>query len=186
MTDPLPLLRALEGPPAPARAPAWPVPRRRRLPLLLAAAGTAALVLGVGWWTVGKPRAPGLSPDQLQPGWTTRGADAAPSVDLRLAVQRGEDLERHRRGQAYAVGDRIYLQLAASAPAVVTAWVIDDGERQNLGSLEATREPQQLRSAAGLVAYECSEPGTIEVCASTLESATCEAPSCQCWPLEIR
>jgi hypothetical protein len=186
MSDPLPYLRALQGPPAPAQAPAWPPRSRRGQALASGAVLAAALVLIGSARAVLGTRPPAATAPTLQPGWTARGAEPPPAVDLRLAVEHGSELARLRRDQPYAVGDRIYLQLAASAPSRVSAWVQQDGVVEPLGSLEATREPQQLRTEAGLVAYECTRPGTLEICASTGDDGTCEPPACSCWTLEVR
>ncbi len=182
MIDPHRYLRALEGPPPPEEAPALPAERPARRGWLVAAAAVAVgacLLLAMPW------EPPADEPDP-QAEWALRGAEPPTVVDLRLAVQRAGVMERASAGETYTVGDRVFLQLAASAPAHVSAWVDHLDTREALGALDADREPKGLRSDGGLVAYDLGEPGRFAFCASTGDNEACAPPSCTCWELEVR
>jgi len=186
MSDPHRYLRALTGPPAPAEAPAWPAeqPARRGWVLALAAAATV-LVVSLGGAAALRAAFEAPAPT-LQPGWTLRGPEAPAAVDLRLAVQRDGVLQRAGLGETYAVGDRVFLQVAASQPSQVTVWVEHQDARESLGAQQALRQPADLRSDGGLVAYDLGESGIFGFCASTVDNERCEPPSCSCWQLEVR
>ncbi len=173
-------LRALEGPPPPEDAPAWPSERPVRRGWVLATAAvvaSAGLLLALSWE---RPVT------EARDAWILRGAASPAAVDLRLAVQRAGVMERASVDATYAVGDRVFLQLAASAPARVTAWVEHGDRREELGALDADREPKELRSETGLVAYELGEPGRFSFCASVGDDDACKVHSCACWELEVR
>lgn len=165
MTDPHPLLRALQGPPPPEAPPAWPAmaPRRGHIPLLALAALLLAAPIAV--WRLRGPAAD---------DWTLRGPAAAPAVDLRLAVQRGAALERARADRRYRVGDRVFFRVGAATPVEVEVWAERSGRREPLARVQAGPTPVDLRSDGGLIAYDLGEPGRFSFCAAPAGAA----PTC--------
>jgi len=182
MTDVLTLVRALEGPPAPPDPPAWPAhahgTRRVVLPLVVA---TVALAAGAIAWLRPSAVAPVSPPD---PG--LRGLAGGVEVDLRLAVERPGGLERVRRDAACRLGDRVFVQVAASRDAPVAVWVEGPAGTERIAEVEAGREPVDVRLPGGWVAYEFTLPGPHTFVASPEGFGTCTPPACFRQTVEAR
>jgi hypothetical protein len=134
----------------------------------VALAATALVALGL-------PRDP-PSPDP-EPGLRGEAA-AGPEIDLRLAVKRGEELQRLHSGGTYAVGDRLYFRLSSPQVRWITLWIDGPEGRVVLGHHEAGPTPSDLRAGEGVLAWSLDRPGTYTVRASAGGMGSCAPESC--------
>lgn len=167
------LLRALDGPGSALPAPAWPEPPRAPrmwVPVLGAAALAAAVAVAV---------ASGSNSDVR-----LRGAPGRVRVDLRMVVDRGDGALRISNGSTYYVGDRVYFRVAASPGTRLLVWVDGPDGREEIGAVDATDAPADLRAGGGLVAWEFDRPGRYTFSAGAELDTSCEG--CDHVTLEVR
>lgn len=160
--------RRLERPPARG----WVVPTA------LALAATALII--------------GLLP-QEDAGIGFRGVDPVPveataaDVQLRLAVERGDEVVSLERGDEVVVGDRIFFRLSVDGPSTVTVWVEGPDVQEGLGSQDfAGAASDDLRTASGLQAWRFDTPGRYAFRASSTGDDSCSPPSCSEQIVEVR
>jgi len=164
------LIRSLEAPEPPLFPPPLPRPGRSGRPWLFAGLALAAVAAGV--LLVVQPADDG-------PALVPRGAagGATPVVDLRLVVDGPAGTRRLAQGDTLRVGERIFFRVGADPPSVVRIRVESATSAVAVGETLAGDPPADLRSDAGLVAWEAEAEGAYTVVAATGDGS-CAPPSC--------
>ena len=139
------MLRGLHAPAPPVRAPR---PRPVWRVGVLALAAVLLLSLGIG-----------LSREDS--GLLLRGAPpiAAPSLDLRMAVERGGSALRVSEGGTYRVGERVFFRVSAQLPTDALLFVEGPSGRERITRLQAGPQAEDVSSDHGLMAYTFDQPG---------------------------
>ncbi len=188
------LLHALQTPPAPAEAPAWPdedeeeadevVPLRPDdaqvpWPVLVAAFAVAAVAVFAVLYSLPEPGAPG--------GVTLRGDEgvAAVTVDLRLVVERDGTAQRVERGVPLSKGEIVHFRVAASEAVEVQVRVDGPEGAQTITEVRSGPELTDLRGEEGLIGYRLERTGRYVFTATAGETDACEAPACVEFPVEV-
>jgi len=127
-------------------------PKRQKWPFALLAGGLAAAVALVVLIPSGPAPAP---PERL----VARGsAEALPSVALKVAVDEGKGLERHRRDAAYGSGTRVQFRVALDRPADIALVRVDGQSAQVVTTATLDAGDSDLVVGARPLAWEV-EPG---------------------------
>ncbi len=127
-------------------------PVRQKWPFAMIAGGlAAAMALIVAW-----PGAPAPAPpDRL----VARGSGAAlPTVALKVAVDEGSGLERHRRDAAYPSGTKVQFRVALDRPADVALVRVDGSGAEVVTTATLTAGDFDLQMGAHPLAWQV-EPG---------------------------
>jgi hypothetical protein len=138
--------------PAPAAAPARPVsPMRRRLLVFAGGLSIAAAALLVIW-----PDGPSPAPPERL---VARGNQTAlPTVSLKVAIDDGQALSRHRRDQAYPAGTRVQFRVGLDQPAEVALLRVDDHGVQEVTRASLHTGDHDLQLGSAPLAWQV-EPG---------------------------
>lgn len=141
------MIRGLELPPPPARAPR-PTPQRWGLPVALALA--AAVLLAVGAASLG---------DRDHARLRGTPTEAAPVLDLRMAVERASTTMRVTDGGRYHLGERVFFRVSANQSTSAVLWVEGPDGRQIIERLQVGPKVEDVGDAHGLVSYVFDRAG---------------------------
>ncbi len=170
------LLRRLQGPPPPPRAPRIPGRSFPWRPVLAMAAGVAVAIGGIS-----------LLPE---PEVLTRGGeDTAPAgvfLDLRMVVERNGQAYRVSRHAPCRVGERLFFRIAADRQVPVVLLVEGPGGREEVARAVASPSATDVRSGSGLAAYVFDRPGTYTFVLTTDPSRACTPGNCTREILEVQ
>jgi hypothetical protein len=190
------LLMALEPPPAPERAPAWPVgpassepsraqawwrtPRRWVLvPVVAGALGLLAVLL------LPPASDPALAPVR-QDGLRGEAPPALPELDLQLAVQRDGLAQRVDPEDQLRLQDRVLFRVSSTTPTTVHLWVEGPAGFEDITAVSVESQPVELRLEEGLLAWELDRAGSYVFVASASARPACTPPTCARVALEVR
>lgn len=127
-------------------------PRRHKWPFAVLVGGLAAASALVVMQPTGPSPAP---PERL----VARGsAEALPSVALKVAVDSGEGLERHRRDATYRSGTRVQFRVTLDRPADVALVRVDGSSAQVVTTTKLIAGDSDLKMGVHPLAWEV-EPG---------------------------
>lgn len=119
------------------------------------------------------------------PGAHLRGVPGTPVVDLRMAVDRGDDLAlRVSAGGGYHVGDKVFFRLSVTPSADVRVWVDGPTGRTRIAEVRADAAPADIRSDQGLVAWQFDGPGRYTFTAGAVGDEACRG--CAHLEVEVR
>ena len=136
----------------PERATPVRPPRRQRWPFAVLVGGLAAASALVVMQPSGPSPAP---PERL----VARGSgDALPSVALKVAVDSGQGLERHRRDAAYRSGTRVQFRVTLDRPADVALVRVDSTSAKVVTTGTLAAGDSDLKMGPHPLAWEV-EPG---------------------------
>jgi len=146
--------RTLEAVLAEMAPSAAPVRRstHQKWPFAMIVGGLAAAMALVVAWPGGPSPAP---PDRL----VARGSgDILPTVALKVAVDEGTGLERHRRDAAYPSGTKVQFRVALDRPADVALVRVDGSGAEVVTTATLTAGDSNLQMGAQPLAWQV-EPG---------------------------
>jgi len=138
---------------------------------LIAAAALVAIAVPAAWWSIGEPYT-GL-----------RGTSSASVVDLRMVLERGDEVMR--LGRHAKVGERVLFRVAAAEDGELWMWVDGPEGEARLTQQRVGPTLEDVRTHEGLVGYRFEVAGQYTFFASLIEG-DCLPESCTLHAVEVK